>query len=437
MEALVILFGELLIAFLMPVIALVGAVLGAVVEAVALLLGGVFGAWAEARSARRKKRGVPETQARATPRKPLIPRKLVHWVAGSLTVVGVVGLVASALFFEPMLRFVMDRATARTGATVSFERAEGNLLAGRVALWGVKMTRDGGKRVGFDLSAERAEADVVLWSLLSGQPEIELAMAEGVRGSVALPAQKDKKDANERKKAKLRYHIAALRLRDVALEIAPAGLPSYPLVIETAEVAPLRSSLALFDLLFRSNMRAEIAGQSVAVATRELTANGRETLWRMESIEADKLRQILPRAPLTWLQNGRVDVAVQDRWSLADDWIEMDWRVSMDGIGVKVPAEAGAAEKLLGGALAKLVKAKGGDAEFRYKLELDERDIELLRSRDLDAFWDVVLSGFLKDGAKDGARPKVVDKSIEDKPGKVKGAIDKVKDLLKREASEE
>ncbi|UYV37685.1 hypothetical protein N4R57_00755 [Rhodobacteraceae bacterium D3-12] len=263
-------------------------------------------------------------------------------------------------------------------------------------------------------------------------------------GYVSLPApDKDKPKPKTKKRA---FRINELSVSDVALEIRPEGKPAYPVTIKMAEVAPLRSSLALFDLLFRSNMSAEIAGQSIEVATRKTSERGRETLWRMRDVEADKLRQILPRAPLTWLEGGRVDVAVTDSWDLSDERIEMDWRVTMAGMAVKVPKGAGATQKLLGAALAGVVKAKGGDADFHYRLMLDEGEVSALRSGDLDAFWDVVLSGFLKDGAKAVAGKAAAPEAApepgsatqgEGKQGKVKGALGKVKSLLKRDAPEE
>ncbi|UYV37684.1 hypothetical protein N4R57_00750 [Rhodobacteraceae bacterium D3-12] len=177
MEALVIIFGEILIACLMPVFALAGALLGAVIELLGAAFGGVFALWAERR--RNKRQNIGEPAEPAKPRKPLIPRKLLHWVAGSLGALALVGVLASLLFMEPILRFVMDKAAARTGAVVTFEAAEGNLLMGRVALSGVTAKREGGARVGFDIRADWAKADVVLLSLLSGAPEIELGAARG------------------------------------------------------------------------------------------------------------------------------------------------------------------------------------------------------------------------------------------------------------------
>lgn len=432
MEALVLIFGEILLACLMPVIGFAGAILGAIFEAVAAIVGAIFGLWADSREPKQLK---SNAEKKAKPRKPLIPRKVVHWVAGSFAVVGLVGVLAAFLLMEPILRFVMDKAAARTGAIVEFERAEGNLLVGRVALFGVTAQRDSGEKVGFDIRADKAEADVVLLSLLGGTPEIELGVAQGVTGYVSLPPRD--KDKPKTKKPKRPYRIDMLSLSDVALEIRPHGAPAYPLVVESAQVAPLRSSLALFDLLFRSNMKAEIAGQSIEVATRKISENGRETLWRMQEVEAEKLRQIMPRAPLTWLHDGRVDVTVVDRWDLAHDWIEMDWQVKLAGIAVKVPKEAGRGEKLLGTALAGVVKAKGGTADFRYQLALDEGQIDALRSGDLSQFWDVVLSGFLKKGGKGAAAAATDPSPGNEEGGKVKGALGKVKSLLKREKGEE
>ena len=195
-----------------------------------------------------------------------------------------------------------------------------------------------------------------------------------------------------------------------------------------AEVAPFRSDQALFDLLFRSNMQAEIAGQALSVETRRVTTNGRETFWRFSDVEAEKLKLLVPKAPLTWLSAGRVSVTVDDRWSLDEDWIEMDWRLVFDGVGVEVPKNAGPGEKGLAAGFGKLVAARGGNAEFHYRVDLDQRDIAVARSGDLTGFWDVVAGQLIGRAGTPEARD-----AAEKADGKVKGTLGRLKGLLKRD----
>lgn len=62
MEALVLVFAEIILACMAPVIAILGAIVGAVIEGLFLLFGGVFAEWVQARRARR-------ASARANPRR--------------------------------------------------------------------------------------------------------------------------------------------------------------------------------------------------------------------------------------------------------------------------------------------------------------------------------------------------------------------------------
>lgn len=432
MEALLFIFAEIIVACLAPVFAILGAAFAGLIELLAALLGGSFALWSERRKAKRRAAGleIPDQ-----PRKPLIPRKLVHWSAGVLGGLGLAGIAASFLFFQPILRLVIQSAGEASGIAVSYEGASGNLLFGRVALEGVALTRDspGDDGLGFDLTVARVEADVDLWTLLGSEPRIELARAEGIAGSVSPP--KPDKDKPKQRKERRPFRVDLAQVAAVEIQIEPKDSPAYMLEITRAEVAPFRSQLALFDLLFRSNMQASIAGQPLSVSTREITENGRETYWRFENVDAAQLKLLVPRAPLTWFDGGEISVRVDDRWSLSEDWIEMDWDVSSDDLAVSVPASAGKAEKLLGNGFAKIVQAKRGDARFQYRLRLNKEDIDRLRNGDLRQFWDVVLSGFLD------RSPQAPDETPTAEPaadqGKIGKAVDGLKGLFKREKSEE
>ncbi|WP_137702537.1 AsmA family protein [Marimonas lutisalis] len=422
MEALLILLAPLIEICLVPLAALAGAMISILAElvfAVVALLVGVIDAL------RGSRRG-PTPKKQAAPRKPLVPRKLLHWSAGVLLAVGLAGLAASYLFFDPILRYGLSRAEAKTGVEIRYERSAGNLLWGQVSLEGIHMRRSAEEGLAFDIQAERVALDVVLTSLL-GEPEIESAEVIGVRGFVTPPArEKDKPDGGKR--SGRAFHADDIMVEDVALEVRPRTGAAYPFAITQARVAPFRSRSALFDLLFRSNMQARVAGQSLSVETREVTEYGRETFWRFEEVDVAKLAAVVPRAPMTWLREGRMSAIVEDRWSLSEDWIEMDWRFLFEGIEVAVPDEAGLREKALAAGFGRLVAARDGDAEFHYRLRLNQNDIAMARSGDLSGFWDVIASQ-LVNGA---TTPEAVD-AAKETDSKVRGALDRMKGLLRRD----
>lgn len=424
MEALVLIFAEIIIACLAPVFAAIGAFIGLLFELLLLLFGGRFARFVEKR---RKMRAQAKGKAFEL-RKPLIPRKVVHWVAGASAVAGVAGVAASYIFFQPILRHVLDVASETAGMSVDYGRASGSLLGGHVVLQGLEMRRVHDTGLAFDLEIERAEVDVSLWSLIDGPPTLALGHVFGMTGQITPPLQNEKKKGLPKPRKAFRADLFSAQ--DVDLQITPRGEEPFAVVIDSARVAPFRSGLAVFDLLFRSNMKAEIAGQSMLVETRKLGENGRETRWAFEDVDAAQLQRILPKAPLTWIDEGRITATVSDQWSLEDDFVDMDWRIATVDMQMSVPSQAGRAERVLAKGLGAYVNRFGGDVDFRYQLALDPEEVAALREGNLDQFWQMVLSGIMKGAvSKAEAKGAAVDIVEDEKPG----AIDRLKSIFKKD----
>ncbi len=424
MEALVIIFAEIMLACLMPLLGLIGAIFGALFEGLLLLFGGVFSDYV----AQRRKRKADAAGRPPVPRKPLIPRKVVHWVAGTSAALGILGIVASFVLFQPILRYAMDLASEKAGMSVTYSQASGTLLRGHVVLEGLALTRSHETGLAFDLEIARAEANVSLFSLLGNTPTLILGHVEGVSGTLTPPEPKEKQKGLPKERRP--FQADRFALENVALQITPRDDDDYAVLIERAEVAPFRSDLAVFDLLFRSNMRAEIAGQTLTVETRDLTENGRITRWSFEDVDAVQLKRILPKAPLTWIEAGQINVAVDDTWSLSEDFINMDWRIASEGLRTTTPDGAGTAERILAAGLSKYVDRFGGDVDFHYRLELSPKDVARLRSGDLDGFWQTLLSGIVKGGVTRAEAEEAVE---EEKPG----AVDRLRSLFNRDSSDD
>ena len=417
MEALLIIFAEIIFACLAPLISLAGALIGALFEAVAVLFGLAVGS-----SAGKRKNDAPPRKTGKVSRY----RRPALWAGGIITGLGVVGVLVSVLFFEAILGRILDRAAEQAGMRLVYEEASGSFLSGHVALRGLVVERASDDGLAFEIAVDLIEADVALLSLIGGEPRLELARVEGASGFVT-PAPAREKTIKPKKRRPFRAD--RVLARDVAIELRPRDRDPYDLVIESAEVVPFRSSLAVFDLLFRSNLSAEIAGQRLAVSTRQISESGRETAWNFDQVEADRLKLVVPRAPLTWLNGGTLTARVEDRWDLADEGIDMDWLIAVEDIDVAPPSGAGAGERLLASGLSKAVAAQGGDAEFRYVLSLSGDEVQAMREGDLEAFWDVVLSGLVKDGVEDAAAP--TSDGDDPEPGAARRAVDKIRSLLK------
>lgn len=401
MEALVVIFAQLVLACVMPILSLASFVVGLLFELLALLFGGVFAALVE----KRRKPGyapVGSTEAPSRPRpapivthpaKPILSRRAVHWIAGSCAVLSVAGLLASAALFQPIVRKVMDLAQQRTGMEITYKAASGTLILGQVKLEGLTLRRETADGLAFDLEVDLAEADVNLLSLIGREPTLQFAKVAGVRGRVTPPVDKDTPKLDRKRRA---FVANLVDVSDVTLQIAPRKGEAYPIVIRTAQVAPLYSQTALFSLLFRATLDADVAGQRLVVATREISDHGREAFWQFKDVELSRLAPVVPKAPLTWFDGGTVTAIVQDQWNLSDAFIDMDWHIALKDASLAAPEGAGAGERFLAASLGKIVDLQGGNAEFDYKLRLDEDGVEALRSGDLDQFWDIVMRGLLK-----------------------------------------
>ncbi len=424
MEALLIIFAEIIIACMAPFLAMIGAVFGLIFEAIALFVGSLLGGAAGA--------GVTRKKAKK-PRKSLISRRVLHWGAGILGGTGVLALLASFVLFDPLLRMVLTRAGDKAGIEIRYEESAGSLLRGRVALANLDMQRSSDTGLAFALTANRVEADIDLWSLFGRVPRIEYALVEGLSGSITPPEPSPDKAARDADtpKARRAFRADQVLVTSVALQITPRDSEAYHLEIDRGEVAPFRSQLALFDLLFRSNLSARIADQTLTVSTREVSDSGRETTWDFDRIETDRLKLIVPKAPLTWLDEGTVTVKVADSWDLSDDGINMDWNITLDDVGVSPPEDAGGAERLMAGGLKKLVDAKGGDATFAYQLNLSKEETQALRDGDLTYFWEKVLSGIVPGSI--GA-PEPGTEAAQD--GRIDNAIGKLRGLLKGDSED-
>jgi hypothetical protein len=322
----------------------------------------------------------------------------------------------------------MDVASEKAGMSVVYAQASGSLLGGHVVLEGLELSRVHETGLAFDLEIERAEADVSLVSLIGGTPILILGKVDGTTGTITPPLPKEEKKGLPKRPRPFQAELFAIE--NVDLQITPRGEEPFSVLVESAQMAPFRSRLAVFDLLFRSNMTAEIAGRLLIVDTKKITENGRETHWKFEDIDAAQLKRILPKAPLTWVDDGRITVTVSDKWSLSDDFIEMDWRIATTSMRTSVPEEAGIAERTLAAGLRKYVEKFGGDVDFQYRLELAPEEMAQLRDGNLDLFWQKVLSGIVRGDVVQSEAQNATEEAVDEDGPKV---IERLKSIFKRD----
>ena len=107
---------------------------------------------------------------------------------------------------------------------------------------------------------------------------------------------------------------------------------------------------------------------------------------------------LVPKPPITWFESGSISARVEDRWSLSEDdtSIDMDWSITMRGVSVVVPPDAGPMEKITAFALAKAVNGRADDVTFEFSLVLDRENFRNAVSLDAAGFWKSLVAGLVK-----------------------------------------
>jgi hypothetical protein len=82
--------------------------------------------------------------------------------------------------------------------------------------------------------------------------------------------------------------------------------------LDELSVSPLRSDLALFDLLYGARGRGDVDGHAFEVESAQVPG-GRLTTWRAPEVPLSLAMPYLGRGS-RWIEAGVVEVEVEDRW---------------------------------------------------------------------------------------------------------------------------
>ncbi len=307
--------------------------------------------------------------------------------------------VLSAFFFEPTSRWIADRVGASTGYEIAFEGASGNLLTGRMSLDRVEIRRTGLAADSFALDLEKVILDVDLVGSLIGASKVERLRIDGVRGVVTAdgggragggPPLNLVKAAG-----RLNFVVRDLQIADVDIHLGRPDGPPVRYVFTRLAVAPFRGYLALFDLLFRSNISGEIDGHRIDIATSG-SAAGRKTQWKFDALPVDLVRHYVGVAPATWLQAGVLEIEVEDRWRRDDEetTFDMDWRLRFLEPRVSAPAGASLIERAAVNAMSKHMNGRE-DVLIAFTMRYAEGDFASTASTDASALWRAILKAMI------------------------------------------
>lgn len=372
MEALLLIFGEMIFALLAPVVALIVEIVGAIVAAILSLF-----------PARRTEPLISGAMA----------RKALFAFLALVAVTVCALLIVNTFYFADSVRAVFGVLERRGGIETSCEDIDGNAFSGRISLGNCRIVREQHEKTEFRLELDTVDFDLRLSSLL-GTAEIETADVRGLRGSVKRHQVSADPDSDESiEKPRRSFVIQDLRIDDVDLMLSginkDGGAFELPVQIESATSAPLRSRRALFDILFRSNLTGKIAGAEFDVRTGG-DPGGRQTAWRATGVPVASFGAMAGGA-LSWFQEGTVDVYVEDKWRRDGQLdIDMDWRLAFRDIEVRAPATTGVITRMATGPIVAYVNSYDGEFPLEFQLVVNESQFDYKSSLATAGLWTAV-----------------------------------------------
>jgi hypothetical protein len=390
MEGLFLILGDLLAGVIAPLlaaaVALLASVLGLVLEGV--LLG--IEAWTGRRWRSTAQAGSVASQPVATkppgPKGPWRRRALIAALIGTAAV-GLALVIANAFFAERILGWGIERWSRRSGVAIVYDGARCGLLSGTAHLEHLRLGSPSDVRNAYALTIERVDVDVAVLALLRGAIAVESVEIAGVRGSVAADLDAPRQAGGKRGFTTDRFVLDDARI-DFTLTRHGRTI-SGPLVIARLETAPLRRSWLLFDALFRSQARGSVWGAPFEIASRPVDA-GRATTWTARGVPVELLAAYVG-GPCAWLRAGRVDIDVDDRWSLdAPKYIHMDYHLVGHALEMQPANELGGLNARLDRAMAAFLAAKDGELDLACALDVDPERFHGAASLDAVGLWEAL-----------------------------------------------
>ena len=371
MEALILIFGEIIFALLAPLIAVVVDLIGAI-------LASIFSFFPSRRREPRLSSGAA--------------RKILIVLLTIAAVIFCALFVLNRFYFAESVRMVFGALERRAGIETECSEISGSVFSGQITLGRCTVDRTDHPSSDFQLELDNVDFDLQLSSLF-GTAEVETAHISGLRGSVTRHQTQADVGNDTVDKPRRAFEIRDLQIEDVAINLSgfnkDGGQFELPVTVISAASAPLRSRLALFDILFRSNATGRIAGAEFQIETGG-DSEGRETIWRASGVPVANFGA-MAGGILSWFHDGVVDVYVEDRWRRDGQLeIDMDWNLRFRNVEVQAPASAGVVARLATDPIVDYVNSHSGEFPFEFQMVINERQFEYKSSLAAAGLWTAV-----------------------------------------------
>lgn len=358
--------------------------------------------------------------------KPRVDPRILKWVMISsfslLALSIVVMVVINLFFFEGVLRYTFAKAEEKSAIKIDFEKASGNLFTGKVEMEGVKIQRASHPVTTFDLAMREVSLDLSVWGLLKTEKSIESVEISGVRGTFT-------KHTSPTDVATTHFEVHSLVVAGVELLIVDHSREGPPvtlaLTVDSLESRPFRKSTYLFDILFRTNARGSLGGEPFSITTAE-GEGGRETRWKVSNLPVSSVSPYVGGA-LSWIEYGKIDVDVVDRWSLrGSPDIEMHWKFVLRDFRARVPEEDSFVKKTFGLPVTAYLNRHSEELPLEFDLVLNKDLFTGQASLEAVGLWKAVSVAFLEMlSEKAGVSSEKVKEYLKKGVGGFKGFLEK------------
>ncbi len=306
-------------------------------------------------------------------------RRLVWSTIGGLGLLVIGLLLIELLLFAPALRIALDQIELRSGVDITFQSASGSLFFGRLALGDVTVRRSGLQGVDFSLTIRSLELDVDMLHIYRGAVPVELVRAVGVRGELVrresggpLPSMPD-------------FAIDRLELEDIQIDFQDTiGAPfrSLSLVLERLVVTPLRSELAMRDILCASEGRGSARGYAFTVDPRG---------WHTRGVPIGPAAHKLGAAG-RWIRGGDIELRLACGPDDYPGQIAFDLDLRLHDFKIAPPGDSG--RHLPASRLAAAIAALGPEIEVRFGVRLARERFRGATNVGQLGLWEAAIQGW-------------------------------------------
>jgi hypothetical protein len=154
---------------------------------------------------------------------------------------------------------------------------------------------------------------------------------------------------------------------------------------------PLSSTLAIYDLFFRSNVQGTLNQHPFSIQTEDSTA-GKYTHWRSGNVPVLVLAQLVG-GPFSLLNSGTVDVKVDEHWKLAKPpVIEFEWELHFKQINSAVPPNYNGMKKVLAQRTVDYFNTRPEDFVISFAMTMNESEFTGKSSLGATGLWKIMVN---------------------------------------------